>query len=113
MSTKNTTTTMEASEEDRRRVQGIGDDDGCGSRSTPGLADLQQQQSVDFTCYRVAGSNTVSYLSRRCLVLVLFHHIPFFSRSLQKILSKLQSCRKYFCTKCTLALCMYPLRTGE
>ena len=56
---------------------------------------------------------TLFYL---CLIAVsfwyCFHQIPFF-RSLQKIPSVLQLCGKYFCTKCTLTLSMYPLRTGE
>ena len=44
---------------------------------------------VDFPCYRVANSYNVSSLSRRCLVLITFHHIHFF-RSLQERLSVLQ-----------------------
>ena len=67
-----TTTTKEASAEDRGRVQGIGDNDGGGSGSTTGPVDWQRQRSVDFTFYSVANSNTVSSLTRRCLVLILF-----------------------------------------
>ena len=66
------TTTTEASSEDRRRVQGIIDNDGGVNGSITGLIDYQRQRSVGFPCYRVANSNTVSYLSRRCLVLILF-----------------------------------------
>ena len=113
MITNNTTTTTEASAEDRRHVQGIGDDSGGSSVSTTGPLDWQRQQSVDFPCYRVANSNTISSLSCRCLVLVLFSSDHFFFCSLQKILSKLQLCKKYFCTKCTLTLRMYPLHTEE
>ena len=55
-------------------------------------------------------------LSLLCLITVSFwyfyHKITFF-RSLQERLSVLQSCEKYFCTKFTLTLRMYPLRTGE
>ena len=113
---KTTTTTTGASEEDRGRVQGIGDNNRGGSVLTTGPVDWQQQQSVDFPCYCVANSNTVSSMSCLCLVAVsfwyCFHHIPFF-RSMQKILPKLQSCGKYFCIKCALTLCMYPLRKGE
>ena len=43
----------------------------------------------------------------------LFSSYSFPPRSLQEILSVLQSCRKYFCTKCTLTLCMYPVCTGD
>ena len=55
-------------------------------------------------------------LSCLCLVAVsfwyCFYQIPFFSRSLQEILLVLQSRGKYFCTKCTLTLRIYPLHTG-
>ena len=55
-------------------------------------------------------------LSRLCLVAVLFwycfHHTTF-PRSLQERLSVLQSCGKYFYTKCTLTLRMQLLRTVE
>ena len=77
MSTKTTTTTTDASAEDRRRVLDIKDNDGGGRRSTTGLVNWQQQRSVDFTCFQVATSNTVSSLSGRCLVLIFFHQIPF------------------------------------
>ena len=68
MSTNNTTTTTEASTEDRWRVQGIGDDDGGGGGSTTGLVDYKLQRSVDFPCYWVANSKTVFL----CLLDVLF-----------------------------------------
>ena len=95
MITNNTTTTTEASAEDRRHVQGIGDNGGGGSWLTMGPADWQRQQSVDFPCYCVANSNTVSSMSRCCLVLILFSSDYFF-RSLKKILSVLKSRGKYF-----------------
>ena len=72
MRTKTTTTTIEVSVEDIRRIQGIRDDNGGGSGLTTGLEDWQRQQSVDFTCYCVANSNNVSSLSCRCLILILF-----------------------------------------
>ena len=79
MSTKiTTTTTTEALAENRPRVQGIGDDDGGGSGLTTGLVDSQRQRSLHFPCYRIANSNTVSSLSRCCLVLYYFHQIPLF-----------------------------------
>ena len=62
--TKTNKTTNEALAEDIRRVQGIGDDNGGGIVLMTGPIDWQQQQSVDFPCYRVANSNTVSSLSR-------------------------------------------------
>ena len=113
MNTNTTTTPTEASVEDIWRVQGIGEEDGVGSGSTMGPVDWKQQQSVDFPSYRVANSNTVLSLSCRCLVLILFSLYSFFPRSLQEIISALKSCRKYFCTKCTLTLRMYPLHKGE
>ena len=79
MITKTTTTSTEASAEDIQHVQGIVDDDGGGSGLTKGLVDWQLQQSVYFPCYRVANSSTVLYLSCRCLVLIFFHQITFFS----------------------------------
>ena len=91
MSKNTTTTTTEVSEEDRRRVQGIGEYDGGDSGLTMGPVDWQQQRSVDFTCYRVANSNTVSSLSYHCLVLILFSLDSFFLFT-AKILSILQSC---------------------
>ena len=98
MSTNTTTTTKEASADDIERVLGIEDDDrgGRGSGSMMGLMSWQQQRSVDFTCYRMANSNTVSSLSCRCLVLVLFSSDTFNFSSLQEILTVLQSCGKYF-----------------
>ena len=44
MSTKTTTTATEASAEDRRRVQGIGDDDVGGRGLTKGPVDWQRQR---------------------------------------------------------------------
>ena len=113
ISTKTTTTTTDALAEDWRRVQGIEDNNRGGSRLTTVLVDWQWQWSVDFTCFQVAISNTVLPLSSCCLVLILFSSDSFFPRSLHEILSVLQSCGKYFCTKCTPTLRMYPLRTGE
>ena len=78
MSTKTSKTKMEASTEDRRRVQVIRDDNRGGSGSTTGPVDWQQQRSVDFPCYHVANSNTVLYLSRRCIVLIFFSSDSFF-----------------------------------
>ena len=52
----------------------------------------KQQQSVNFPCFRFANSNTISFLSCRCLVLVLFSSYSFFFFSLQERLSVLQSC---------------------
>ena len=68
MSRKSTKMKMEASADDRRRVQGIKDDDGGGSRSTTGLVYWQRQRIVDFPCFQVANSNTVSSLSSLYLV---------------------------------------------
>ena len=79
MSTKTTTITTNASVEDRRRVQGIEEDDGGGRILTTGLVYLQQQRSVYFTCFQFANSNTVSSMSSRCLILVLFSSDSFFS----------------------------------
>ena len=93
MSTKTSTTTTDASSEDRRRVQGIEDDEGGDSRSTTGLVDWQQQRSVDFPSFQIANINTVSSLSSCCLVLIFFSLDSFF-----EILSVLQSCGKYVCT---------------
>ena len=75
---KTTATTTDALAEDSRRVQGTKDDDGGSNGSTTGLVDWKRQQSFDFTCFQVTNSNTVSYLSRGCLVLIFFHRIPFF-----------------------------------
>ena len=91
MRTKTTTTATDASSEDRRRVQGIKEDDGGGSISTTGLVYWQLQRIVDFTCFQVANSNTVSSLSSRYLVLILFSSYYFFPRLLHEILSVLQS----------------------
>ena len=112
MSTKNTTRTTEASAEDRRRVQGIGDNDGGESGLATGPMDWQQKCSVNFPLI-FANSNTVLYISCCCLVLILFSSYSFIFCSLQEIISVLQSRKKYVCTKCTLTLLMCPLRTGE
>ena len=64
--------TTAASAEDIQCVKGLGDGNGGGSSSTTGLVDWQQKRSVDFSCYLVANSNIVSFLSRHCIVLVLF-----------------------------------------
>ena len=56
---KTTTTTTEASAEDRKRVQGIGDNVGGDSGSTTGLMDWQRQRSVGFSCYHFANSNNL------------------------------------------------------
>ena len=96
MSTKTTKTTTEASAEDRQRVQGIRDNEGGGRGLMIGPVDFQQKRSVDFTCYQAANSNTVSSLSFRCLVLMFFSSDSFPPRSLQEILSVLQSCVNIF-----------------
>ena len=114
MSTKTTsTTTTEASVEDRKRVQVVKDNNRGVSGSTTVPVGWQQQRSVDFPCFQVANSNIVLSLYSRCLVLVLFLSDSSFLGLLHEILSVLQSCRKYFCTKCTLNLRMYPLPTGD
>ena len=69
---KTKTTTIYASAEDRRCVQGIEDNNGGDIRSTTGQVDWKRQWSVDFPCFQVANSNTVSSLSIRCLVLIFF-----------------------------------------
>ena len=84
MSTKTKTTTTKALTEDRQRVQGIGDDNGGSSGLTTVPVDWQRQRSVDFTCYWVANSNTVSSISSRCLVLVLFSSDSYFFVCLKK-----------------------------
>ena len=78
MNTKDTTTTTDVSAEDRRRVQGIGDDYRGGSGLTTGPVDWQRQRSVDFNCFQVAKSSTVSSISSRCLVLILYSSDSFF-----------------------------------
>ena len=72
MSTKTITTTTDASVEDRQLVQGIEEDDGSGSGLMTVPVYWQLQQSIYFSCFQVANSNTVSSLSSRCLVLILF-----------------------------------------
>ena len=58
-----------------------------GSETMTGPVDCQRQQSVDFTCYCVAKSNTASSLSRRCLVLILFSSDYFFSFTARNTIS--------------------------
>ena len=70
-------TMTEALAEERRRIQGIRDKGGGGSRLTTGPVDWQQQRSFDCPCYRVDNSNTVLSLSICSLVLIFFHQIPF------------------------------------
>ena len=72
MSTKTTTTTMDVSEEDRQRVQGIKDNNIGSSGLTTGPLDWQQQHSVGFPSFQVDNINTVLSLSTCCLVLILF-----------------------------------------
>ena len=96
MSTKTKTTTTYASAEDRRRVQGIEDNDGGSVRSTTGLVDWKRQQSVYFPCFQVANSNNFSSLYSCYLVLILFSSDSFFFCSLHEILSVLQSCGNIF-----------------
>ena len=79
MSTKTTTTKTDASAEDKWRVQGIEDDDVGRSRSTTGLLDWQRQRCVDFPCFQVANSNTVSSMSSHCLVFIFFSPDSFLS----------------------------------
>ena len=67
---KTTTTTTDMSVEDRGLVQGTKDNNGGGSGLLMGLVDWERQRSVDFPCFQVANSNTVSYMSSRCLVLI-------------------------------------------
>ena len=78
MRSKTSTTTAETSAEDRQVVQGIGDDNRGGIGSTTDPMDWKRRRSVDFSYYRVTNSNTVLYLSRRCLVLMLFSSDSFF-----------------------------------
>ena len=113
MSTKTSTMTAEASAEDIRRAQRTKDNSGGDRGSKTSSVYWQQQRSVDFTCYRVANSNTVLSLSPCCLVLIFFSSDCLFYHLMQERLSVLQSREKYFCTKCTLTLHMYPLRQGD
>ena len=113
MSTKITTTTTDTSAEYRWYAQGIGDKDGGGRGSTTAPVDWQQQWGVDYPCYCVATSNTVSSLSCCCLVLIYFS-----SGSLPPVY-----CKKYyqycnheeniFFTKCTWTLLIYPPHIEE
>ena len=96
ISTNNLTTTIEELAEVRRCVQGIRDDNRGSSGSTTGPMDWQWRQIVNLPCYPFANSNTVSSMSRFCLVLILYLSDSFFTRSLQERLSLLQSCGKYF-----------------
>ena len=112
MSMNTTTTTTEASSEDRRRVQGIGDNYGGNSGSTTVPVDWQRQWSVDLPCYLVSNSNTFLSLSIFCLVLVLFSSYSFLSfYEINTIITEIM--RRYFCSKCTITLRIYLLRTGE
>ena len=90
-----TTTKTDALAEDRRPIQGIEDNDGCGSGSKTDPVDWQKQLTVDFPYFPVVNSNTSLSLSSCYLVLILFLSDVFFC-SLQKIISVLQSCGKYF-----------------
>ena len=78
MSTKTSTMTTEASEEDRQNVQGIRDNNRSVSGSKTGPIGWQRLQSVDFPFYCVANSNIVSSLSCRYLVLIFFSSHFFF-----------------------------------
>ena len=78
MITKTTKMKTEALVEDIRCAQGIGYDDGGGSTSMTGPVDWQRQQSVDSPFYSFSNSNTVSSLSRCCLVLISFSSDSFF-----------------------------------
>ena len=84
MSPKTSTSRTEASVEDIWRVQRIGDNDGGVSGSKTASVDWQWKRSLDFPCYRISNSNTVSSLSCCCLVLILFSSDYFFPCSLQK-----------------------------
>ena len=81
--------------EDRRRVQEIGDNEGGGNGLTTVPVDWQLQWSVGFPCYHIANSNTVSSLSRLCLVFILFLSYFFFIH-----------CKKYYqyCTHAEIFL---------
>ena len=72
MSTKITTTITEASVEDIRRIQGIGDNDGGIRGLTMAPVDWQRQRSDNFPYYHVSNSNTVLSLSCLCHVSVSF-----------------------------------------
>ena len=69
---KTTTTKTDVPAEDRRRVQGMEYNDGGGRIPMTALVDWQRQRSVDFPSFQFANSNTVSSLSSRCHVLILF-----------------------------------------
>ena len=91
---KGSETTMEAAA-DRRQAWCIGNDNGLLIVFAMGLL-------------------TVTLFCLYLFAVSFFFFIRFlFFRSLQEILSVMQSCGKYSCTKCTLTLRMYPLRTGE
>ena len=87
MSTKTTTTTMEASAEEIRSVQGIRDDNRGSSGSMTGPVDWKRQCSVDFIFCWVDNSNTVLYLYIFCLVLILFSPDYFFMFAARKTIS--------------------------
>ena len=61
MSTKNTTTIIDASAEDRKHVQDIEDNDRGGSGSTTGAVDGQRQRSVGFYCFQVVLEMSVGH----------------------------------------------------
>ena len=69
MNTKTTTTTMEASEKDRKRVQWIRDDNRGGSGLTTGPMDSKLQHSVNFLAIVFL---TVT-LSRFDIVFIIFY----------------------------------------
>ena len=112
MSTKTSTTTTEVTAEDRRCVQGIGDNDRRGQHLINGLDGLEattECQIFLLSCF----------YQQHCLVSILllsrfdiFHNNPFFLFTARKTIST-AIMRTYFCKKCTLTLSMYPLRTGE
>ena len=92
MITETTTTTTDASAEDRQSVQGIEDDNRGGSGLTTGPVNWQLQQSVHFSFFQVANSNNVSSLSSCCLIFFirfhffcLLHKITINNAILQKI----------------------------
>ena len=101
MGTNTSTGTTEALAEDRQTIQGIRDDDGGGSGSTTGPMDRQRRQSVNFTCYSVASSNTVSSLSCCCLIWILFSSYLF-----------LFTGRKTIYTASMRQICLYKVYTN-
>ena len=77
MSTKISTTTTTTLSEGRRYIQGIRDGNGGGNSSAAVPMDWQWRWSVDFTCYHIATSNTISSLSLLFFCFDIFHRIPF------------------------------------